>query len=393
MSFEKKKRVLFVTKVYDWGGTEKHLEELIVRLDFSRVEPIILCFGRDVYTENIKKKRGVELEIRNGAKRDSFFAYWLSFIKRRPDIIVFVNGLLGAFPWYAYLAARCTMPRAIFAIEQLIGEPVPLRRIGKGPLYSLRKLMGWTTRYIWRRKVEGVICDRIIGVSRAVCNRLIEYEFPVHKLVTVWNGVDLNHFNISSNGKPSLKGHVNGELFSRPKLLCVARLSFEKRLDVLLDAMCKVLTEQPFTECTIVGDGPLKTELIARACTLGICDSVHFVGHAEEVRPYYEVADLFVLSSGKEGLPLSLSEAMAYGLPCIATDVGGNAEIITHGETGLIVEPRNSQELASAILYLLNNPDLRRQMGQKGKLRVQRYFDINQNMARICEVILNDSAD
>src|SRR5919108_1472310 len=117
MSFEKKKRVLFVTKVYDWGGTEKHLEELIVRLDFSRVEPIILCFGRDGYTENIKKKRGVELEIRNGAKRDSFFAYWLSFIKRRPDIIVFVNGLLGAFPWYAYLAARCTMPRAIFAIE------------------------------------------------------------------------------------------------------------------------------------------------------------------------------------------------------------------------------------------------------------------------------------
>ena len=146
------------------------------------------------------------------------------------------------------------------------------------------------------------------------------------------------------------------------------------------------------TQCTIVGDGSLKTALIARACTLGICDSVHFAGHVEEIRPYYEAADLFVLSSSKEGLPLALSEAMAYGLPCVATDVGGNAEIIAHGETGLIVEPGSAEKLASAILYLLNNDDSRRQMGQKGRLRVQEHFDINENMARICEVILNGSS-
>jgi glycosyltransferase involved in cell wall biosynthesis len=369
------------------------LEELIVRLDFSRVEPVILCFGRDVYTEKIKKKRGVELEIRNGAKSSSFFTYWLSFVKTRPDIIVFVNGILGAFPWHAYVAARCTRARGIFAIEQLIAEPGPVRKIGKGPLYTLRRLMGWTARYMWKRKLQALVCDRIIGVSRAVCRRLInDYEFPHNKLVTIWNGVDLNQFSVSTNGNCSL-GRDSQSESARFNLLCVARLSPAKSLDVLLDAMCTVLTEHPFSKCIIVGDGPLRNELIARACKLGICDSVEFIGHVEEVRPYYEAADIFVLSSSKEGLPLVLSEAMAYGLPCVATDVGGNAEIIAHGETGLIVEPGNPAKLASAILYLLNNGDLRRQMGQKGKVRAHHYFDINENIARITEVILNNSRE
>src|SRR5918995_1713702 len=106
-----KKRIVFLTNVYDWGGTEKHLEELIVRLDLSRVEPVVLHFGRDVYSENIKRKRGVDLEIRDGGKRNSFLGYWFAFVKARPDIIVFVNGLLGAFPWQAYVAARCTLNR------------------------------------------------------------------------------------------------------------------------------------------------------------------------------------------------------------------------------------------------------------------------------------------
>jgi glycosyltransferase involved in cell wall biosynthesis len=388
---KKKERVVFLTKAYKWGGTEKHLEELIVRLDYSRVEPVILCFGRDVYTDNIKKKRGLELEIRNGAQKSSFFAYWLSIVKTRPDIIVFVNGILGAFPWQAYVAARCTLTRKIFAIEQLIAEPAPLRNTGKGFLNTLRRLIGWTARCMLKHKIQAVVCDRIIGVSKAVCQRLInEYEFPDRKLVTIWNGVDLKYFGLFSNGKRSLNGDSHGES-SRHNLLCVARLSPEKNLDLLLEAMCKVLIEQPSTQCTIIGDGPLKTALIARACTLGICASVHFTGHVEEVRPYYEAADVFVLSSSKEGLPLSISEAMAFGLPCIATDVGGNAEIIAHGETGLIVDPGNSDQLARAILYLLQNAELRHQMGQNGKLRVQQYFDINRNMARICEVILNDS--
>jgi glycosyltransferase involved in cell wall biosynthesis len=246
---------------------------------------------------------------------------------------------------------------------------------------------------MWRHKLQALVCDQIIGVSSAVCQRLInEYEFPDRKLVSIWNGVDLKHFGLSSNGKCSSNHDSHGES-SRHTLLCVARLSPEKSLDVLLDAMRKVLSERPLTQCTIIGDGPLKTALIARACILGVCHSVHFAGHVEDVRPYYEAADLFVLSSLKEGLPLSLSEAMAYSLPCVATDVGGNSEIIANGETGLIVEPGSSDKLASAILYLLNNPGLRRQMGQNGRQRVQQYFDLDENMARICEVVLDNSGE
>ena len=231
MLFRKKKkatRVVFLTKVYEWGGTEKHLEELIVRLDFSRIEPVVLCYGRDVYTQNIKNKHGVELEIRNGSKKSSFFAYWLSLVKARPDVIVFVNGLLGAFPWHAYVAARCTFTKNILAIEQLIAEPAPLRQTGKGLLCKLRGSFGWTARYMWKHRLEAVVCDRIIGVSRAVCQRLIsEYEFPDHKVIKIWNGVDLKHFGLSTNGKCFLNGDAKGES-SRHNLLCVARLSPER---------------------------------------------------------------------------------------------------------------------------------------------------------------------
>jgi glycosyltransferase involved in cell wall biosynthesis len=133
----------------------------------------------------------------------------------------------------------------------------------------------------------------------------------------------------------------------------------------------------------------LKQNLVQKAEALGLSDSVHFIGHVNEVRPYYEAGEIFVLSSAKEGLPLVLLEAMAYGVPCIATNVGGNAEVIAHGETGFIVESANPEQLANAILELTGNADLRRRMGAKGKERVQRDFNIDDTMARLSEIILN----
>ena len=121
---------------------------------------------------------------------------------------------------------------------------------------------------------------------------------------------------------------------------------------------------------------------------LAITQAVQFAGHIDEVRPFYELGDIFVLSSLREGLPLVLLEAMTYGLPCIATDVGGSAEVIMRGETGLVVEPRNPEELAKAILELLADPELRRKMGQNGKKRVEKYFDIDNSMARISQILL-----
>ena len=384
-----KKRIVFVTYVYEkGGGTEKHLEDLIVRLDLSKVDPVILCFGPDVYTLRIIQKYGLKIEIHKARKGKTFFSYWLPFVVLRPHALVFVNGVLGCFPWYAYLAAKCSAAKRVFAIEHLIADrPPPLGSCG-GLWQPLRSLVGWRARQMWKFKLEALLCRRVICVSRAVSDRLInDYEFPEGRTVVVRNGVDLTHYSASGNGNRGKDDDM--PVTSEYNVLCVARLSTEKRIDTLLEAMAKVLRKMPRCKCTIVGDGPLKENLLQKAEELGLSDSIRFIGHVDEVRPFYEAADLFVLSSAKEGLPLVLLEAMAFAVPCIATNVGGNAEVIAHDETGLIVEPGNPEELANAILDLIANADLRRQMGEQGKKRVQYHFNVNNTMARLSEIILN----
>lgn len=386
-----RKRIVFVTCVLaKGGGTEKHLEDLIARLDFSRVAPVILCFGPDIYTERLRFKRGLPVQIVSETGGYNFLGYWRSFAKVRPQVIVFVNGILGTFPWYAYLAAKCSAAKRIFAIEHLIADPFTQPKIsGGGPVNVVRRLAGWRARHLWNFKMEGVLCDRVVCVSQAVSHRLVShYEFPEGKTVVVRNGVDLTHYSTSRNGDGILAGKSPAEP-AECSVLCVARLSVEKRIDLLLEAMAEVARKMPRCSCTIVGDGPLKQNLVEKTEALGLSDSVHFIGHVAEIRPYYEAADIFVLSSAKEGLPLVLLEAMAYGVPCIATNVGGNAEVIVHGETGFIVESANPDELANAILDLAANADLRHRMGAKGKERVQQDFNIDDTMARLSEIILD----
>lgn len=146
--------------------------------------------------------------------------------------------------------------------------------------------------------------------------------------------------------------------------------------------------QRPMCACLIIGDGPLETELRATSEALGIAASVTFLGRAEDVRPYLELGDIFVLPSTWEGLPLVLLEAMAYGLPCVATDVGGNREVVVHGETGLIVKSGSPEELAEAALYLTEHKTERERMGLKARQRVEDFFDVEKGMAKIESIIL-----
>jgi glycosyltransferase involved in cell wall biosynthesis len=178
-------------------------------------------------------------------------------------------------------------------------------------------------------------------------------------------------------------------------VLCISNLNPQKRIDVLLDAFCIVSKNHPSAKCVIVGaalsSGPLESKLRTQAVELGLASKVIFTGHVSDVRPYLEVADLFVMSSDKEGLPLSLGEAMAYGVPCIATDVGGNKEIVSHGQTGLLVKPRSPEQLAEAIEYLLAHPEERCRMGANGLRCVQEHFNIEDSMGRLKRVLLGES--
>lgn len=386
-----KTRYLFVTRTWSRGGAEKHLQDLIARLDSSCSESVVACLESDQYSEFLKACQGVTVRQYGGCSPASLLSYWLLFREHRADIILFVNGWLGLFPWYAYVAARTCGARRVMAVEHLVAD-VPERVRGGGVLNSLRRMLGYHARALWRIRLGGLLSHKIVAVSNAVRDMLIrEYGYPSTKTVTVLNGVDLRYYARSTSTPPGDKRLELGFAETDDIVLCISNLNAQKRIDVLLEAFCQVAAKNPHAKCVILGSGDLEATLRRKAVQLNLEGSVIFKGHVRDVRPYLEVADLFVMSSDKEGLSLSLGEAMAYGIPCIATDVGGNKEIVAHDYTGLLVEPRSPDQLAVAICKLLAQPEERRRMGVNALLRVREEFNIEASMKRFMTVLLEQA--
>jgi glycosyltransferase involved in cell wall biosynthesis len=205
--------------------------------------------------------------------------------------------------------------------------------------------------------------DKIIAVSHDVRAELLEQGIPPDKVVVIPNSVDVGHF---SPGESS-RGEIDSGLESaqRPVILFVGRLVYEKGLDVLLKAfrlLSEGCGEMPL-QLHLVGDGPLRSELQHMADGLGIADDVCFAGNKDNVRDYMRRAQVFVLPSRSEGMPLALLEAAACGLPLIATPVSGSVEVIEDGVNGLLVPPEDPPRLAQALLKVLQDRALARRMG------------------------------
>jgi glycosyltransferase involved in cell wall biosynthesis len=132
----------------------------------------------------------------------------------------------------------------------------------------------------------------------------------------------------------------------------------------------------------------MRDELITQAQALGLSSVVRFEGFQSDVRPYLQSASAFILTSYMEGLPLSVLEAMACGLPCIVTDVGGNAEAVADDVVGFVIPPGSVDEAARAIVFLATHPMERATMSRMARQRVCRSFDIETRMQELIRTIL-----
>jgi len=162
-----------------------------------------------------------------------------------------------------------------------------------------------------------------------------------------------------------------------------------KGLDILLLALAQVLRQGLSCKCIIVGDGPFRKSLVEQAEALGLDGHVFFEGFQKDVRPFLQSGDAFVLTSHSEGFSLSIIEAMACGLPCVVTNVGGNAEAVDHMVHGLIVAPGSVEQTADAISYMVTHPKERAEMSRMAQSRVSEAFDVEARMAEIKRVILS----
>lgn len=232
------------------------------------------------------------------------------------------------------------------------------------------------------------LIDQEICVSRTVqAYTQLHTGLKRSKLPVIPNGIDLSRFTrlAAPLGQGTAKEIVRRSALRRrlglpetaPLLLFVGRFRREKALDVLLAAFAKVVRDVPDVHLMLAGSGALEPRLRARVEALGVGQRVIFAGWQKDPRDAYLAADCFVLSSDYEGMPNVVLEAMASGLPVVSTDAAGCAEIIEHGETGLIAPRQWPEPLAFQIGLLLNNPAQALEMGRAGRRRIEQRFSLD----------------
>jgi colanic acid/amylovoran biosynthesis glycosyltransferase len=199
-----------------------------------------------------------------------------------------------------------------------------------------------------------------------------------------WNKLQIVHCGIDlSRYQPVI--HQCGQ----KRLLYVGRLSAAKGLPVLLKAIAALTTQHPDVVLTIVGDGPDRQTLEAQAAQLRITHHLKFVGyHSQEaVCQYLQHCDVFVLPSFAEGLPVVLMEAMATGIPVIATAIAAISELVEDGVNGYLVPPGAIEPLAQRLNQLLSDTQLRQTFGQAGQLKVEQSFDLYQEVNSLKHIL------
>lgn len=377
--------VLFVANTTEFGGAERHLLELIRRLSRTGARSSILCLGPDFYTERLKSGAFVGVKVCHRDQPQSLRAWLQALREAEPDIIVFVCGWIWAFPWYAYCAARLVGARRVFWLVHLTPDPAPARIEGRSVWNLVRRVTGGHVRL----RFAASLSQKIICVSNKIRDTLImDYRFPTRNTITIYNGVAVADFTPSDSSRDKVRTRL-GVRAEDYLFVCTARLTEVKRLDILLAALARSLRDGVNCKCIVVGDGPLRSQLSAQALALGLSSSVFFAGFAEDVRPYLQAADAFVLTSRQEGLPMSILEAMASGLPCVVTDVGGNAEAVRNWIVGIVVPPGEVEPVADAISYLVTHPNECVEMSRMARLRVSEEFEIEGRMAEIVHVLVS----
>jgi glycosyltransferase involved in cell wall biosynthesis len=213
------------------------------------------------------------------------------------------------------------------------------------------------------------LTDTFVCVSEDSARGTIQQGVASNKVRTIWNGIDTTRFAYSG---PCPDGPA----------VTVARLSPEKDIGNLLQAIALLCRECPGFRLDIAGDGPCAQALRQMAADLVLSKCVKFLGEIRDIPALLGRASLFVLPSISEGISLTLLEAMARGLPVIATRVGGNPEVVAEGETGILVPARDAAAMAAAILQIHRDPEHGRRLGVAGRGRVERHFEIRGMVAR-----------
>jgi glycosyltransferase involved in cell wall biosynthesis len=258
------------------------------------------------------------------------------------------------------------------AMAKFLGKRVVVSSRGAGPTGDIAM---WgripAGKQLLRFVQRGV--DAAVGVSRDVTRELLSAGFDPTIVRDIPNGVAVGcHREDRAELRRRLRLPTDAFI-----TLFVGRLSAEKAVDFLIRNWSRVLRRYPSSELVIVGDGPLRGELMGQAIDEGLGNSVRFEGWRDNVNDYVACADVFLLPSQAEGMSMALLEAMAAGLAVIASKVAGTVDVVENGENGLLFEPGDKNELLACIFSLIEIPERRMELGRRARKRVEDSFSLD----------------
>lgn len=281
---------------------------------------------------------------------------------------------------------------AYAAITTLAGTPVPVivRAEGAGE----RGDCAWqrTARFGSRMRAACLAADDLIAPSREIESELLAAGYSPQKMHYIPNGVALAQPSDPERRRAArcaiADANMSLEMVAdAPLVVYTGRLHEQKGLEDLVRAWAKFARREPNGRLWMIGEGPQREPLYDTIVDLGLHHQVFLPGAFDDVTDLLEAADLFVLPSYEEGMSLSLLEAMAAGVPSIATDIAGNRQLITHEEHGLLVPPKDPTALLAAIQRLLGDPELAQRLALNARARVAREFSLTQMAQRHLAVI------
>ncbi len=356
---KKKIRILYTIGTLDIGGAEGQLVRLVTHLDQKRFEPIVCCLSSAGPYRKAMDDAGIPVKVigfTGSPHRDLIHLFRLTGYMRRirPDLVhgfLFWAYIIGTF------AARMARIPVVIASRRSLGN------------FKADK-----PHYLIIERIANRMTDLILANSEAVKQDVIcQEKVSAKKVRVIYNGIDASLYNLPSD--PMLKAALG--ISEKARVVgVVANLIHYKGHKFFLDGWASVVKKFPESICLFVGDGPLRDKLEATVKVMGLSKSVLFLGTRQDVPLLISFMDLVVHPSLEEGFSNAILEAMAAGKPVVATAVGGNLEAVVHGETGILVGPADPVSLAAAINHFLENPQLRSSMGEAGRQRILKRFDL-----------------
>jgi glycosyltransferase involved in cell wall biosynthesis len=348
-----RKRILFMIDfVSSSGGAERLAVALATHLPQDRFEPWICATRRsDAVATRALSDAGVRhLTLGRSGKWDIGCFATLAALLRRERVDVLHTHKFGSNVWGALIGSACRVP-VIVAHEH-------------GWAYEGDAARTWLDG-----NVVGRLATKIVAVSQTEARRMVNAEgIARDKVVIIPNGYIPSPASSEHDIRAEL-GLDGGALV----IAIAALLRSEKRLDLLLNAHARVRAALPHAHLVIAGDGPCRGDLERQAHTLGLDDSVHFLGARTDVDSLLQAADVGALTSDREGSPLLAFECMANATPLVATAVGGIPDVIEHGRTGLLVPPGDPDAFAEGLIALLSDPERRERIAAAAREALGRY--------------------